>query len=68
MEQQIISRNKKNQVVLDSRSFLALQQKAIFLGEILDFIEDKALGYLMKEVGGEEKIPLKEAQKMIQRF
>ena len=66
MEQQIISEKKKNQVVLDSHSFLALQQKAAFLAEILDFIEDKALGYLMEEAESEENISLKKAKKIIQ--
>lgn len=68
MEQQITFEKKKNQIVLDSRSFLALQQKASFLAEILDFIEDKALGYLMMETENEENISLQKAQKIIQGF
>ncbi|MCL5011216.1 MAG: hypothetical protein M1127_03370 [Patescibacteria group bacterium] len=68
MEQQIVFEKKKNQVVLDSRSFFALQQKAAFLAGILDFIEDKALGYLMKETENEENISLKEAKKIARGF
>jgi len=38
-------------------------KKAIFFEEILSLLEDKYLGYLMKETEKEENIPLRKAKK-----
>ena len=39
-----------------------LEKKATFLKELLSFVEDKALGFLMEKTEEEDNIPLSEAK------
>lgn len=43
----------------------SLKRKAMFLEELLSFVEDKALGFLMDEAEEEENIPLKQAKELL---
>jgi len=43
----------------------SLKRKAMFLEELLSFVEDKALGFLMDETEKEENIPLKQAKELL---
>jgi len=52
----------KTQEKMDTES---LKRKAMFLEELLSFVEDKALGFLMNETEKEENIPLKQAKKLL---
>lgn len=61
MVQTIGKDNRK--VLLDKDRLIGLQQKAAFLDELLDFIEDKTLGYLMDETEQEKNISLSQAKK-----
>ena len=42
-----------------------LEKKALFLKELLSFVEDKALGFLMEDVEQEKNISLAEAKKLL---
>jgi len=61
MSQSIIEIQK---TTLNRNRFL-LKKKAAFLDELLSFIEDKSLGYLMEEAEKEENIPLAKAKKLL---
>jgi len=52
----------KTQEKMDTES---LKRKAMFLEELLSFVEDKALGFLMDETEKEENIPLKQAKELL---
>lgn len=43
-----------------------LEKKAMFLKELLSFVEDKALGFLMEDVEKEKNISLPDAKKLLQ--
>jgi len=42
-----------------------LEKKAMFLKELLSFVEDKALGFLMETTEKEKNISLSEAEKLL---
>jgi len=42
-----------------------LEKKATFLKELLSFVEDKALGFLMEKTEEENNISLSEAKKLL---
>lgn len=42
-----------------------LKQKAAFWDELMEFIEDKGLGYLMQSVEKEKNISLSKAKKLL---
>ena len=54
---------KEKQATSDKNYLEELKRKASLFEEILSFIEDKYLGYLMEEVEKEENIPLSKAKK-----
>jgi len=43
----------------------SLERKAIFLKELLSFVEDKALGFLMETTEKEKNISLSEAKRLL---
>lgn len=55
--------SQQTQEVLDKDYFEELKRKASLFEEILSFIEDKYLGYLMEEAEKEKNIPLLKAKK-----
>ncbi|MDD5433582.1 MAG: hypothetical protein PHE77_02930 [Candidatus Pacebacteria bacterium] len=56
---------KKNKNISAFSGISLLQKKAIFLDEILNFIEEKSFGYLMEETEKEKNISLNKARKQI---
>ena len=54
---------QKTQIILDKKYVEELEIKASLFEEILSFIEDEYLGYLMRETEREENIPLLKAKK-----
>jgi len=51
---------------ISEQRMVILEKKASFLEDILAFIEDKALGFLMEKTEGEKNIPLSQAKKLCQ--
>lgn len=56
---------EKEKMVVDKDYVKNLKKKAVFLDELLSFVEDKYLGYLMEETEKEENISLSEAKKIL---
>ena len=56
---------QKNKGLINIGSKNLLHRKAAFLDEILNFIEEKSLGYLMEETEKEINIPFQKAKKQI---
>jgi len=56
---------KKEKVSLNRKHFEILEKKASFLEELLVFIEDKQLGYLMEKTEKEKNISLPQARKSL---
>lgn len=54
-----------NKVILEKDYLEMLERKASFFEEILSFIEDKYLGYLMEKTEKERNIPLSQAKKLL---
>lgn len=52
---------KANEKKISINEIEKLEQKAAFFDELIEFIEDKGLGYLMKEAEDEESIPFDKA-------
>ena len=59
MEQTKIEKQASGAYVKD------LEKKATFLKELLSFVEDKALGFLMEKTEEENNISLSEAKKLL---
>jgi len=57
---------QKEQVILDKDYLEELQKKASLFEEILSFLEDKYLGFLMKKTEKETNIPLHKAKKELE--
>lgn len=57
--------NNNLKVLLDKKRLIRLEQKAAFLDELLSFIEDKYLGFLMRMTEGERSIPISEAKELL---
>lgn len=57
--------NKKDTARGQRSGFEQLKQKAAFWDELMAFIEDKGLGYLMQSVEEEKNIPLSKAKKLL---
>ena len=55
---------KEKKVVVDEEYVKNLKKKAVFLDELLSFVEDKYLGYLMEKTEEEESVSLSEAKKV----
>jgi len=60
-----ITITQKNKGLANFGSKNLLRRKAAFLDEILNFIEEKSLGYLMEETEKEINIPFQKAKKQI---
>jgi hypothetical protein len=56
---------EKEQIVLDREYLEELKRKASLFEEILSFLEDVYLGYLMEKTEKEKNIPLSKAKKII---
>lgn len=56
---------QKNKELANFGSKNLLRRKAAFLDEILNFIEEKSLGYLMEETEKEKNISLNKAKSQI---
>jgi hypothetical protein len=56
---------EKDQVVLDREYLEELKRKASLFEEILSFLEDEYLGYLMEKTEKEENISLSKAKKIL---
>ena len=56
---------QKEQVVLDKQYLEELKRKASLFEEILSFLEDECLGYLMEKTEKEENISLSKAKKIL---
>lgn len=56
---------QKNKELTGFGSKNLLRRKAAFLDEILNFIEEKSLGYLMEETEKEKNISLNKAKSQI---
>ena len=59
----MVKTSQKERILLDKDYLEELQRKASLFEEILFFLEDKYLGFLMKKVEKEENIPLNKAKK-----
>jgi len=59
----MVKLSQQTQIILNKSYLEELKRKASLFEEILSFIEDKYLGYLMEEVEKEENIPLSKAKK-----
>ena len=55
--------SQKEQILLDRQYLEELQKKASLFEEILSFLEDKYLGFLMEETEKETNIPFTKAKK-----
>jgi len=49
---------KAKEKKIEASEIEKLERKAAIFDELMEFIEDKGLGYLMKEAEGEENISL----------
>lgn len=58
---------QKEQIVLDKKYVEELKRKASLFEEILSFLEDKYLGYLMEKTEEEENIPFSKAKKILSK-
>jgi hypothetical protein len=56
---------EKEQIVLDREYLEELKRKAFLFEEILSFLEDEYLGYLMEKTEKEKNIPLSKAKKIL---
>ena len=56
---------KEQKITIGKKQFLGLKQKAMLLDEVVSFIEDKQLGYLMKETEKEENISLEQTKELL---
>lgn len=56
---------QQEKIVLKREKFFELEKKAAFLEELLDFVEERYLGFLMEQTEGEKNIPLAEAKKLM---
>jgi predicted house-cleaning noncanonical NTP pyrophosphatase (MazG superfamily) len=56
---------EKEQIVLDREYLEELKRKASLFEEILSFLEDEYLGYLMEKTEKEKNIPLPKAKKIL---
>jgi predicted house-cleaning noncanonical NTP pyrophosphatase (MazG superfamily) len=56
---------EKEQIVLDREYLEELKRKASLFEEILSFLEDEYLGYLMEKTEKEKNIPLSKAKKIL---
>lgn len=54
-----------DRVILDKKYLEDLKKKASFLEELLSFIEDRYLGFLMEKTEKEKNTPLSEAKKLL---
>ena len=59
----MVKLSQQTQIILNKDYLEELKRKASLFEEILSFIEDKYLGYLMEETEEEENIPLSKAKK-----
>lgn len=58
---------EKKQLILDREYIEELKRKAFLFEEILSFLEDEYLGYLMKKTEKEENIPFSKAKKILSK-
>ena len=56
---------ERDQVLLNKKYLEDLKKKAAFLEELLSFIEEKYLGFLMEKTEKEKNIPLSKAKKFL---
>jgi hypothetical protein len=56
---------EKDQIVLDREYLEELKRKAFLFEEILSFLEDECLGYLMEKTEKEKNISLPKAKKIL---
>jgi predicted house-cleaning noncanonical NTP pyrophosphatase (MazG superfamily) len=54
-------------IVLDKKYLEELKRKASLLEEILAFLEDEYLGFLMEKTEKEKNIPLSKAKKILSK-
>ncbi len=54
---------QKERIILDKEYLEELQRKASLFEEILSFLEDKHLGFLMEKTEKETNIPLRKVKK-----
>lgn len=58
-------KTKTEEKGIESVYVKTLEKKAMFLKELLSFVEDKALGFLMSETEREENISLNRAKELL---
>ena len=58
---------EEKQVIVNKEYLEELKKKASLAEEILSFLEDEYLGYLMEKTEKEENIPLSKAKKILSK-
>lgn len=63
----MLKTSQKERILLDREYLEELERKASLFEEILSFLEDKHLGFLMKESEKEKNISLRKAKKELNK-